>query len=176
MFLVWVSSFIYSILLPNAFYFCLYLLVIFTTSCSDVRDLLVQQRKQTGDGVKPVLQLAPVPVSAVTFVPDDYQVSVYFDGTIDRGDVLKVMTGLERDVGNCGSLLKEVGRLGQRQPPTLIRCGTTRPRRKMKLPQSRSQVCATSEFDICANTARSGGGDAAQRFGGMDQSSVSPGT
>jgi hypothetical protein len=110
-FLVWVSSFIYSILLPSAFYFCLDLLVIFTTSCSDVRDLLVQQRKQTGDGVKPALQVARVPVSAVTFVPDDYQVSVYFDGAIDRGDVLKVMTGLERDGWQLRKLAQRGGAL-----------------------------------------------------------------
>jgi hypothetical protein len=113
-----VSSFVCSTLLPSAFY-CVprpacYFFDIFTTSCSDVRDLLAQQRKQTGDGVKPVPQVAPVPVSAVTFVPDDYQVSVYFDGAIDRGDVLKVMTGLERDGCQLRKLAQRGGARRQR--------------------------------------------------------------
>jgi hypothetical protein len=83
-----VSSFIYSILLPSAFYFCLDLLVISSIYLRlPVRTFEICLRSSESKremGSKPVPQVAPVLVSAVTFVPDDYQVSAYFDGALDR--------------------------------------------------------------------------------------------
>jgi hypothetical protein len=95
-FLLWGTSLTCATLMPGVVRFipapaCH--IYIFADACSNARDRLGKERLQN-EG--PVAKVTPVAVPPIGYEPHDYQVSVYFDGAIDRDDVLKMTAELQK--------------------------------------------------------------------------------
>jgi hypothetical protein len=96
-----------------------------------------------------VPRVAPVPAAAVTFNPHDYRVSVYFDGAIDRDDVLKIMTGLENDGWQLQKLPQRGGALRTRGA-----AGVNEVRYNPTSPKNEAAAIAIARFVQQANLTR----------------------